>query len=196
MAELNNPLLQQVEDRIEGGITPENRANYMKVVVAGMHILLANGANGFMAKLTKSKDPIADCAKGAVALVLIMKKQSRGIMPMKAAVPAAMTLMLKGLDFIDRSKIAPIGNPELVRATHIFTDFMFQRNGITTAGLQHAAVRVHAITQDPEAMAKINLKAGFTQHPMAAKPTPLPPGPAGQMPPRGLMNGPQTSLSG
>jgi hypothetical protein len=33
-------------------------------------------------------------------------------------------------------------------------------------------------------MAAINLKAGFTRHPDAATPTPLPPGPGG------LINGP------
>jgi hypothetical protein len=179
--QLANPLLQQVEDKIESGLTPENRANYMKVVVAGLHIALANGPSGFMAKLAKSADPIADAAKGAVSLVIIMRHQARGIMPIKAMIPAALTLMLRALDFVDRSKIAPVGQPDLVRATHIFTDFLFARFGISKAGLQNAMQRVHAITQDPQAMAKINLKAGFTRHPDAATPTPLPAGPAGMI---------------
>jgi precorrin isomerase len=92
--------------------------------------------------------------------------------------------MLKALDFVDRSKIAKVGQPELVRAMHVFTDFVLARFGISKAGLQNAAVRVHQITQDPTAMAKLNMKAGFTRHPMAASPTPLPPGPGG------LINGP------
>jgi hypothetical protein len=184
MTELSNPLLQATEAKIEGNLTPENRANYLKIVVAGLHIGLDKGQDGLLASLAKSKDPIADAAKGAVSLVIIMRKQAHGVMPMKAAVPAALTLMLKALDFVDRSKIAQVGNPELVRATHIFTDTMFARMGISKAGLQNAATRVHAITQDPVSMAKINLKAGFTRHPDAATPTPLPPGPGG------LINGP------
>jgi hypothetical protein len=179
MPELSNPLLEQTEEKIESNLTPENRANYMKIVVAGMHIGLDKGPNGIMASLGKSKDPIADAAKGAVSLVIILRQQAHGVMPLKAMVPAAMTLMLKALDFVGRSKIAEVGQPELVRATHIFTDTMFARMGITKAGLANAATKVHALTNDPQAMAAINLKAGITRHPMAATPTPLPPGPGG-----------------
>jgi hypothetical protein len=179
--ELSNPLLQQAEDKVEAGLTPENRGNYMKVVVAGMHVGLDKGPDSLLAKLTQSKDPIADAAKGAVSLVIILRKQARGVMPTQAMVPAAMTLMLKALDFLDRSKVVAVGQPELVRATHIFTDFMFARLGITKAGLANAATKVHALTQDPQAVAAMQMKAGFTRHPMAATPTPLPPGPPGLM---------------
>jgi hypothetical protein len=89
---------------------------------------------------------------------------------MTAMVPAAMTLMLKGLDFVDRAGIAKVGQPELVRATHIFTDTIFARFGITKQGLANAAQRVHAITQDPAAMNAINLKAGVVAHPGALSP--------------------------
>lgn len=179
MAELNNPLLQQAEAKVEAGLTPENRANYLKIVVAGLHIGLDKGPDGILASLAQSKDPVADAAKGAISLVLILRKQAKGVMPLKAMVPAAMTLMLKALDFADRSKIVKVDNPELVRATHIFTDTMFARFGITKAGLANAASRVNALTNDPAAMAKISLKAGLTRHPNAATPTPLPAGPTG-----------------
>ena len=181
MSELSNPLLQQTEDQVERGLTAENRQNYMKVVVAGLHVALDKGPDGLLAGLAQSEDPIADAAKGAVSLVIILRKQAHGVMPLKAMVPAAMTLMLKALDFADRSKIVKVGQEELVRATHIFTDTMFARLGITKAGLANAAQRVHAITQDPQAMAAINLKAGLTRHPNAATPTPLPPGPGGMI---------------
>ena len=192
-SELSNPLLQQTEDRIEAGLTQENRADYMKVVVAGMHIALDKGGGGMLASLAKAPDPIAAAAKGAVGLVLIMRKETerpgKVPMPIQAAVPAAMTLMLKALDFIDRSKIAPVGNPELVRATHIFTDFLFARMHITKQGLATAAQKVHSLTQDPDAMQKIQMKAGLLKHPMAATPT-LPQGPGG------LINGPSEQQGG
>jgi hypothetical protein len=184
MAELNNPLLQQAEEKVESGLTDTNRQNYMKIVVAGMHVALDKGPDGIMASLGASKDPISDAAKGAVSLVLILRKQAHGVMPLKALVPAAMTLMLKALDFADRSKIVSVGNAELVRATHIFTDTIFARFGITKAGLANAATKIHGLTQDPSAMAAINLKAGLTRHPDAATPTPMPAGVGGQMQPR------------
>jgi hypothetical protein len=173
-SQLSNPLLQQTENEVEAGLTPQNHADYLRVVVAGMHVALAGGPNGGMAKLRTSPDPIAQAAKGAVALVLTMQKQSKGVMPYKAMIPAGLTLMLKALDFIDRAKIAPVGNDELVRATRVFTDTMFGALGITKQMLQAASQNVHGIINDPAQMAKINMKAGFTQHPMAAKPTPLP----------------------
>ena len=177
MTELNNPLLQQAETQVESQLTPDNRANYLKIVVAGLHAALNGGPNGILASLKQSQDPISDAAKGAVSLTLILRKEARGVMPLKAMVPAAMTLMLKALDFADRAGIVKIGQPELVRATHIFTDFLFDRMGITKQGLANAAQKVHALTQDPAAMAKINVKAGLAPHPGAA--------PFG----RGLING-------
>lgn len=182
---MSNPLLQQTEAAVERGMDQETQQAYFKIVIAGMHIALDKGPNGILASLRLSKDPVADAAKGAVAMVIVMRKEAKGVMPMKAMVPAALTLMLKALDFADRSGLVKVAEPELVRATHIFTDQIFARTGITKAGLQNAANRVHAVTQDPQAMAKVNLKAGITRHPMAAEPTPLPPGPGSS----GMING-------
>lgn len=183
-SQLNNPLLQNIENGIEASLTDANHDDYDKIVTAGMHLALADGGK-MMVQLEKAPDPIAGAAKGAVGLMLIMRKDAKGIMSMKAAVPAAMTLLLKALDFVDRSKIAPVGNPEIERATHIFTDFLFARMGITKQGLANLAQKVHGLTQDPAAVHTLQMKAGTIQHPMAAKPTPLTPEPAG-----GLINGP------
>ena len=183
---LRNPLLAQTAQKIEGNIVdPNTHADFLKVVVAGLHIALANGPNSFVAKLSHSQDPIGDCARGAVALVLIMRRESRGVMPMKSAVPAGMVLLLHGLDFIDRAGIAKIAEPQLDNATKIFANEMFHKLQITPGMIQHATGRVHAIMNDPDAMAKINLKTGATRHPLAATPTPLPdaPTPAPPEPP-------------
>jgi hypothetical protein len=87
-----------------------------------------------------------------------------------------MTLMLRALDFLNRGGTVKVGTPELVRATHIFTNEMFAACHITPPMLARAANRVHAITQDPQAMEAIKMKAGLTRHPMAATPTPGLPG--------------------
>src|SRR5712672_1513718 len=108
--QLSNPILQQVETQIEANLASDIKADYDKIVVAGGHLALANGGS-MMTQLEKAADPIAGAAKGAVGLVLIMRKDAKGVMPVKAMVPAAMTLMLKALDFVDRSKIAPVGEP-------------------------------------------------------------------------------------
>lgn len=171
---LANPLLQQMQNGIEAKLTPENLDDYNKVVVAGMRIALDRGPQSFLAKLHASPDPIGDCAKGAVNLMLIMRKETRGAMPLQAGIPAGFTLMLHGLDFIDHAGIVKIAENELVRATHQFANQLFWKLGISPEMLQHATNRVHQIVQDPDAMSRINLKAGLTRHPDAAMPTPIP----------------------
>lgn len=172
---LSNQLLQQAEDKIESQLDLETKQNVAKIVVAGMHAGLSGGPQSILASLQKSTDPVSDAAKGAVSVVLILRKQAQGVMPLKAAVPAAAILMIKALAFADRAGIVKVGQPELVRATKIMTDFVLARFGISKAGLQNAAEKVNGFSQDPAAMNKIQMKAGTLIHPDAARPTPLPP---------------------
>lgn len=169
MSEISgNKLLADAEQKIENQLEPTTRANHDKIVNAGMHAVLAKGLDGLLASLKDSADPISDAAKGAVSLVLILRKQAHGVMPGKAMVPAAMTLTLRALGFADRAGIIKVGTPEIVRATKIFTDTVFARLGITKNGLARAAEKVHGFTQDPAAMQKVNEKAGIVAHPGAA----------------------------
>ena len=169
---LDNQILRAAEQKIESSLTPENRANYMKIVVAGMTVALNGGANGILGSLAKSQNPISDCVKGAINLCLLMRKQSRGTMPLKAMVPAAMTLLLHALDFADKSGIVKVGQPELVQATHLFADAVFERFRITPQMLHTAATKVHAITQDPAQLEKIKQAAGASAAPGAGQPPP------------------------
>ena len=172
---LSDPVLQKAVEKIEAGLTPENRQNYDKIVVAGMAAGLARGPKSILAKLAKNPDPVKGAARGAVALALILRRETKqGVMPLKAMIPAALTLMLHALDFINRLGKVPVGAPELDRAAHIFANDMFGAFNITPPMLHRAAAQVQAVTQNPSAMAAVNLKAGITQHPNAANPTPVP----------------------
>lgn len=157
---MQNQILEAVEQKIEASLTPENRQNYMKIVVAGMKVGMANGDKSILASLQHSKNPLSDCVNGAINLCLMLKKESSGTMPGMAFVPAAMTLMIKALDFADRAGIIKVGQPELVQATHQFADVMFQRVGISKSMLQTAASKVHAITQDPAQLQRLHQVSG------------------------------------
>lgn len=171
---LSNKILQAAEQKVESQLTPENRANYQKIVVAGMKVALDKGPNGLLAALHTSKDPIGDAARGAVNLCMLLRKQSRMTMPMRAFVPAAMTLMLQALDFVDKTGLKKIGNADLVQATHVFTNFLFKQLHISPQMLKTAADGVHSIMQDPAKMDLIKRKAGFVKHPDAG-PAPVTP---------------------
>ncbi len=171
---LSSPILAEAEQKIEAGLDPANKQNYQKIVVAGMAAALTRGPNGILAKLMKNPDPVKAAARGAVALALILRREAKGVMPIKAMVPAALTLMLHALDLVNRAGKVKVGEPELVRAAHIFANDLFGAFNITPPMLHRAAAMVHAVTQDPQAMQAIRLKAGIDRHPNAAIPTMTP----------------------
>jgi hypothetical protein len=168
---IQNQLLAQTEQHLESQLPPQTRANYDKIVLAGMHAGLEGGPKSLLASLQNSKDPIADAAKGSIALVMFLRHEAHGIMPVNAMVPAAMTLMLHALGFVDKSGMAKIGQAELARATHIFTNLMLTSFHVTPNMINHAANVVHGFTQNPVAMDAINRKIGVVRHPMASIPT-------------------------
>lgn len=158
---LHDPLLRQVEQKIESELTPENRINYLKIVLAGMHAALDGGPISIMAKLRNSKNPTHDCVVGAVTLVFMLRKQAKGVMPLQALVPAGLTLTLKALDFAETAKlIPPVDQRTIVAATHLYTSLIFQAFKISPRMLATAAHNIHAISQDPGKMRAIELKAG------------------------------------
>lgn len=157
--EINNPLLRQVEAKIEAAVGKgDARADYLKVVVAGMRAALSGGPNGILAKLDNEADPVKACAIGAVNLVQYLRQVSRGTMPSRAIVPAAATLMLQGLDFADQAGIAKVDKGELDRATHIFANTMFRTFGITMPMLDKLAGAVEGLSKDPGKMAVLQRK--------------------------------------
>lgn len=170
------PLLLQAEQKVESQLLPDVHEAYLKIVVAGMRAGMDKGPDSIIAGLRNSKDPIADCAKGAIGLVLLLKQQAKGVMPFKAMIPAATTLMLKALSFVDQTGIAKVGNEELVRATHIFAETFLGNLGITPEMLQHGIKKAHAMTEDPVLMEQLNRRNGITKHPDVQEPTQMPEG--------------------
>ena len=171
---LDNSVLEAAEQKIESNLLPATRANYMKVVVAGMKTAMAKGPDSILASLRQSKDPVNDCAKGAVNLAFLMRKQTRGTMPIQALVPAAMTLMLHALDFVDKSGMQKIGATELTEATHTFANIMFRNLGITAPMLAKAHETVARAIQDPAHLEAMKQKAGLVKSPNASTPTAVP----------------------
>jgi hypothetical protein len=146
---IQNPLLRQVAERIETNVGGgQGREDYLKIVVAGMRAAIG-GPKPMLANLKGRPDPVKDCAVGAVNLVLFLRNLSKGTMPPVAMIMATMTLMLQALDFADQAGIVKVGEKELDRATHIFTNMIFPALGISPEMLNKAAGQVNGLTQDP-----------------------------------------------
>lgn len=170
----SNNLLKAAEDKIESNLLPENKVNYQKLVVAGLKVALANGPQSYMAQLKNSKDPLSDAATGAVNLVFMLNKQARGTAPIQAMVPAAMTLMLHALDFIDRTGMMTVGQKELGDASKKFADVVFRNMNITPQMLKKASESVHNVAKDPAHLEAMKRKAGLVRAPGASVPTDVP----------------------
>lgn len=167
-------LLKAIEAQIEQNLDQKYREAYEKIVVSGMSIAMEGGPNSIIAGVKDSKDPINDAAKGAVNLILMMRKQAKGVMPVQAMVPAAMTLMLRALAIVERAKIAKVDKAALDQATRTFMNKMMEAIGVNGKQLKHAAGKINDMVNDPQALQKMKMAAGVVQHPNAAKPTPLP----------------------
>jgi hypothetical protein len=170
MSTLKNKLLRDLEKQIEASLTPENWPNYMKTVVNGLRVGLNGGPKGLLATLRDSADPVKDCALGAVNLVQLLRIQSQGTMPVQAAAPASMTLMLNALDFAEQAGLAEIGTEQIVRATRIFSNQIFTVLGITPQMLTKAAGAVHEVSEDPAKMEMVRRRAGVVRDPRSSTP--------------------------
>lgn len=171
----DNKILDSAEAELERKLTPENRPNYEKIVVAGMKAGMAGGDASLLASLKKSQDPIASCAKGAISLVLILRQQAKGNMPVSAMVPAAFTLMLKALAFAERIGLVKVGADELAKATHVFTNSLFTALRITPQKLNSMAEMSQSVMSDPTKMEQVQRRAGVVKDPRASTPTVAPP---------------------
>lgn len=169
-----NKILLAAEMKIESQLEPSVRADYQKVVVAGLHAGLSGGPKSILASLKDSKDPIKDCAMGAINLAVLLMKQSRNTMPMKAMVPAAATLMFLALDSAERMGVIKITNEVVAQATHYYTNHIFKVLNISPQMLHTAAGNLHKITSNPTNMEELRRRAGIVRDPRASLPTEAP----------------------
>lgn len=173
--DLQSDVLKAAEQKLESNLTPKVRADYDKILVAGLKLALDKGPNGIAASLKQSQDPIKDIVTGAINIVGLLGMQSRGTMPIKAAVPATMALIIHGLAFAQKSGIMQVGNDQLTQAAKLFGNMITHKFGISPEMIKTAANNLHKITQDPGNMDKLHYAAGMKKAPDATQAIPLQP---------------------
>lgn len=170
----NNTLLVAAEKKIQQTLTPENREDYLKVVNAGLQLGLSGGKESIIAGIKDSKNPLDDCAKGAINVCLMLMKQSRNTMPVKAMIPASYTLMLNAMSVAERLGLIKADNETITKATHIWTNYLFKILRITPDMLKHFSKKLEGVVSDPANMELINRKAGVVRDANASTPTAAP----------------------
>lgn len=162
---VQNTLLKQAEAKIESQLKPEVKSDYLKIVVSGMKVAMSNG---LLQQLKTSKDPLSDIVKGTIGLIGMLRKESKGTMPIKAMVPAGATLMFKALDYADSAGVLKVDNNVLDQATQMYMDQLMAAMKVTPQMVQRMTQRAHSVMQDPAKMAKLHQMNGGAPTPPAA----------------------------
>lgn len=168
---LKNKLLRDIEQKLEAGLTPEAKQEYLRVVTAGLKLALHRGPEGILAGLRDRPDPVNDCALGAVNVVQLLRLKSQGTMPSRAMVPAAMMLMLQALDFAEQAGILTVDQAVLVRATKVFTNTIFGAFQITPDQIDKAAKMTGGVVENDTKLEAVRRRAGLVRDPRAGTPT-------------------------
>ncbi len=130
--QVQSPLLKQAEGIVEKGVQPKFMDAYKRVVVAGMKVMFDKKTHKMMIEgLEDEPDPITTGVRGLIGILSILYKQSRGTMPMEAMIPAGLTLMIIGLDFMDKTGIVKVGKEELGKATQEYLNELLPKIGLT-----------------------------------------------------------------
>lgn len=169
-----NKFLEGAQAAVEAKLLPKTKADYDKIVVAGMRASMHGGPNSMLAKLQTSKDVVQDSAAGAISLVMILSQQSKGQMPVEAQIPASATLMLQALDFAEKAKMLTVGEEDVARGTKMQGNIWLHFAGLTPEKLQAMAEKTHGIMQDPTQMDLVARTAGVVKDPRVSVPTELP----------------------
>lgn len=152
---MTNSVCQQAEQKIEAGVPPKQRANWLKIVTSGMKVALQSGGHGLMSQLHDSQDPIGDVVKGAIGIVGILRRQSQGTMPVEAMIPATMTLILQGLNYVEKSGIQQITADDVDKATHMFVEDIMPRLGVTHQKVEQMLSQTNAMAENPAKRAQL-----------------------------------------
>ena len=175
MSVMENQLLKGLEADLERHLLPKTRADYEKVVVAGMRVALnaipGSGQKSLLGRLNESKDVVQSCSVGAGAVVLFLFQESKFRMPGNVIPFAAQTLFYKALDTAEKAGILKVTTKEVDRGTYLLADYMLAKIHISPEKFKMLTQRVHDITNDPTQMEALSRRSGISKDAMASTPS-------------------------
>lgn len=137
LGKTTNPLLQKTEQAIEAKVKPEQRQSFQKIVTAGMKLMYSEKVRQGITKELQRNKNIPDVVGNGIAKLLgTMMSQSKGTMPMQAAIPAATVLLCEALDFVEQAGLVKVGNDVLAKTMLTFNASFMQLIGATPDKLQ------------------------------------------------------------
>ena len=154
---LKNPILSKAQAEVDKQV--QDRASYDKIVRAGLKAIYSKGTFGKLTQeLVKAEDPVADVARGMVAIISMLSRQARGTMPPVATVQAGMALLLDALDFMEQSGMVKISEQVLEKAITEFMEALMPALGINQGRMDELLGQVQETMANPER------RAAYEQH--------------------------------
>jgi hypothetical protein len=131
-----NPLLQKTTQAVLQKADPRIRPVIEKLFQAGKKVMYAPQTRQFMVKqLGDGKDPEAVGA-GVAKIIAIIFNQSNKTAPMQALIPAAVLLLMEGLQFLEDAGAIKVNPQSLAQYTQAMGSSVLQMFGVTPDKLQ------------------------------------------------------------
>lgn len=126
-----NQLLMNVEQQVAAKVPQDQKERFDKIVLAGMKIMYSPETSEMMqSQLKKEGDPTENAGEGAAKLFGIMMHESKGTMPMAAAIPAMQVLLCEGLDFMEQAGMIEVTNDIIAESTKSMMGYILQMIGV------------------------------------------------------------------
>jgi hypothetical protein len=119
-------------------------------------------------QLSKQGEPTEIAGEGVAKLLGMMYKESKGTMPMKAAVPAAQVLLCEALDFMEQAGLVQVSDELIAQATKSMMAYLLQVFGFKKEQVDkymHAGMAAHG---SPDGTMPASADAGGGAQPPAA----------------------------
>lgn len=176
LGQTTNKMLQQVEQQTESKVDPTMLAQFHRIVNAGLKVMYSDQSHHLMAQeLAKPGDPTEVVGEGVAKLMVILFKEGKHSLPMKAMMPATVVLCCEALDFAEKSGKLTVDNNAIAATVQEAMSTLLQALGVSPDRLQ--------------SMMSNQQQAGPSAAPAQPQPAP-PPAPQAPAPAQpGIING-------
>jgi hypothetical protein len=132
-----NPTLQKMMQAVQAKVNPALANTVQKIVAAGEKVMYSPQTHDMMLQQIKSNpDPAVAVGEGIAKLFAILRKESKGTLNMKAAIPAMNILMCEALDFMEQAGVVQVTPELLASASKEMGSALLQVLGVTPEKMQ------------------------------------------------------------
>lgn len=171
-----NALLQKTEQAARAKANPQEQAQIQKIVQAGLVIMDSDKTHQMVvSQLKTGTEPAAIAGNSVAKLMGILRSQSKGTMPMRPMMLAAIVLLCEALDRLEALGKVVISQDVITQATQDLYSSVLQLFGVTPDKLDEIVKKSQG------------QKAQAAQPPQGA----MPPAPPPQNQPQALIGAPQ-----